>query len=53
MGWEVTSVGDEIDFLTSGSRGWAKYYAEDGDTFIRTLRETSLPSAGLLVILEV
>ena len=35
MGWEVTSVGDEIDFLTSGSRGWAKYYAEDGDTFIR------------------
>ena len=35
MGWEVVSVGDEIDFLTSGSRGWAKYYAEDGDTFIR------------------
>ena len=35
MGWEVVSVGDEIGFLTSGSRGWAKYYAEDGDTFIR------------------
>ena len=35
MGWEVVSVGDEIRFLTSGSRGWAKYYAKDGDTFIR------------------
>ena len=35
MGWDVVSVGDEIGFLTSGSRGWAKYYAEDGDTFIR------------------
>ena len=35
MGWEVVSVGDEIGFLTSGSRGWAKYYAEGGDTFIR------------------
>ena len=33
--WEVISVGDKIDFLTSGSRGWAKYYADDGDTFIR------------------
>ncbi|MDE0000684.1 MAG: restriction endonuclease subunit S [Rhodospirillaceae bacterium] len=35
MGWKVVSVGDEISFLTSGSRGWAKYYAEDGDTFLR------------------
>ena len=35
MEWEVVSVGDEIVFLTSGSRGWAKYYAKDGDTFIR------------------
>ena len=35
MGWEVVRVGDEIGFLTSGSRGWAKYYAKDGETFIR------------------
>jgi type I restriction enzyme S subunit len=35
MGWEIVKVGDEIDFLTSGSRGWAKYYVEDGDIFIR------------------
>lgn len=24
-----------IKFLTSGSRGWAEYYAESGDTFVR------------------
>ena len=35
MGWEAVTVGDEIGFLTSGSRGWAKYYAENGDMFIR------------------
>ena len=35
MRWEVVSVGDEISFLTSGSRGWARYYAKEGDTFIR------------------
>ena len=35
MGWEIVNVGHEIGFLTSGSRGWAKYYADSGDTFIR------------------
>ena len=35
MGWEVTTLGKELDFLTSGSRGWAKYYTEKGDIFIR------------------
>ena len=35
MPWKVVNVGDEIGFMTSGSRGWARYYAEDGDTFIR------------------
>src|SRR5262249_38057143 len=28
-------LGDEITFLTSGSRGWAEYYADKGDIFIR------------------
>lgn len=28
-------LGELIDFLTSGSRGWADYYANDGDVFIR------------------
>jgi type I restriction enzyme S subunit len=35
MGWEMVTVGSEVDFLTSGSRGWAQYYAEVGDVFIR------------------
>jgi type I restriction enzyme S subunit len=34
-GWSETTVGDELDFLTSGSRGWAKYYSDTGDYFIR------------------
>lgn len=34
-GWDTTTVGDELEFLTSGSRGWAKYYSEEGDFFIR------------------
>lgn len=33
--WRPTRLGDEIQFLTSGSRGWADYYASAGDTFIR------------------
>lgn len=34
-GWPRTLVENEIDFLTSGSRGWAKYYSDDGALFIR------------------
>jgi len=33
--WRDTRIGDEIVYLTSGSRGWAEYYANSGDTFIR------------------
>ena len=28
-------LGEFIEFLTSGSRGWAKYYSESGSLFIR------------------
>ncbi|GAB4213606.1 MAG: restriction endonuclease subunit S [Synechococcales cyanobacterium] len=28
-------LGDFIEFLTSGSRGWANYYAESGSVFLR------------------
>ena len=35
MGWEMVTVGSEVDFLTSGSRGWAQYYSDVGDVFIR------------------
>ncbi len=34
-GWEVRSLGEMIDFMTSGSRGWAKYYVDAGDVFLR------------------
>ncbi|MGC2857567.1 restriction endonuclease subunit S [Novispirillum sp. DQ9] len=35
-GWQVDALGDHLDFLTSGSRGWATYYDDEGaDTFIR------------------
>ncbi len=33
--WNVGKIDDLAPFVTSGSRGWAKYYADDGDTFIR------------------
>lgn len=33
--WTQATIGSVLSFLTSGSRGWAKYYAEDGDKFIR------------------
>ncbi|SIT05763.1 restriction endonuclease subunit S [Insolitispirillum peregrinum] len=35
-GWELDTLGNHLDYLTSGSRGWATYYSDDGsDTFIR------------------
>jgi type I restriction enzyme S subunit len=30
-------LGDHLTFVTSGGRGWAKYYAEQGCRFIRSL----------------
>lgn len=33
--WPNRKLGELLDFLTSGSRGWAKYYAESGDMFLR------------------
>jgi len=34
-GWEVSSLDQHLEFLTSGSRGWAKYYSDSGSKFIR------------------
>ncbi|MEZ2329996.1 restriction endonuclease subunit S [Mesorhizobium sp. RCC_202] len=34
-GWAQATVGQMADFITSGSRGWAKYYSDTGDAFIR------------------
>jgi type I restriction enzyme S subunit len=33
--WSVVELGDQIEFITSGSRGWATHYAEHGDVFLR------------------
>ncbi|MCP4652095.1 MAG: restriction endonuclease subunit S [Candidatus Omnitrophica bacterium] len=34
-GWEVKPIGEMLTFLTSGSRGWAKFYSNDGALFLR------------------
>jgi type I restriction enzyme S subunit len=31
----VVKIGPRLDFLTSGSRGWAEYYKDRGSTFLR------------------
>jgi type I restriction enzyme S subunit len=33
----IVELGKYIDFLTSGSRGWAQHYVESGTRFIRSL----------------
>ena len=32
--WPKETLQERIQFLTSGSRGWAKYYSDDGELFI-------------------
>ncbi len=34
-GWKWVNSGEFFSFVTSGSRGWAKYYSESGSIFIR------------------
>ena len=34
-GWKWVNSGELFSFVTSGSRGWAKYYSESGSIFIR------------------
>lgn len=33
--WPTKKLGELLDFLTSGSRGWAEHYAASGDLFLR------------------
>jgi type I restriction enzyme S subunit len=33
--WRLEKLGNLLVLLTSGSRGWAQYYSDCGDTFIR------------------
>jgi len=34
-GWKWIRAGELFKYVTSGSRGWAKYYAEEGAVFVR------------------
>ena len=34
MGWTEHRLEEYIVFLTSGSRGWSKYFSDDGEIFI-------------------
>jgi type I restriction enzyme S subunit len=34
-GWNIVELGDKLIFITSGSRGWAEYYSDKGDLFLR------------------
>lgn len=36
-GWEVVPLRNHITFITSGGRGWSKYYSDSGARFIRSL----------------
>lgn len=33
--WPTKRLGELLDFLTSGSRGWAEYYSNEGELFLR------------------
>jgi len=33
--WDEFDLGEYLDFLTSGSRGWAQYYSTEGEKFLR------------------
>ncbi|NEB83847.1 hypothetical protein G3I43_06580 [Streptomyces anulatus] len=36
-GHPVVPLGEQLSFITSGGRGWAKYYSDSGSIFIRSL----------------
>ena len=35
MSWSIVKSGDLFSFVTSGSRGWAKFYSDQGPVFLR------------------
>lgn len=34
--WQITAVGRLVSFVTSGSRGWAQYYSDEGAIFLQS-----------------
>src|SRR5690348_13838050 len=54
--WDVLELFDFGPFITSGSRGWAKYYSETGAPFIRITNlshDNIYPDLGDLRFVEV
>lgn len=51
-GWQTNDLSDFEAFLTSGSRGWAAYYSDDGRPFIRiqNLKNGKLSTADLVFV---
>ena len=47
--WKTLKLGDIATLITSGSRGWAAYYADEGAKFIRM---TNLPRHGINMKLD-
>jgi len=39
--WPNKPLGELLDFMTSGSRGWAAYYADQGEKFLRIQNVTN------------
>ena len=38
LGWEEHKLEEYIDFLTSGSRGWAKYFVNEENELFLTIK---------------
>ncbi len=47
--WKEERLGDSMPFVTSGSRGWAAYYAKAGSLFVRI---TNLSRASIFLDLD-
>jgi len=48
-GWTLVPAAEVFSFVTSGSRGWAQYYSDDGALFLRV---GNLPPNGIRVLLK-
>lgn len=46
-GWQIKTLNEMLDFMTSGSRGWARYYSDTGSIFL-TIKNVS--RAGKLLL---
>lgn len=51
-GWEIVPLEKPLLFLTSGSRGWARYYSSDGEMFltIKNVRDNRISTDNIQYI---